>query len=459
MSKRRLYFPFGSFCLDVNQYYPPSTILSFNNEQTNLFASILKLNLLTTLPVSQYRYAILYILNFNQLLGSGSQVRQLSDSELDLSFQLSQLDSNTTLNNIYKNLLDSSSNVMSSVSKNEIKFLYVNCWKDIDSFADTQLKRKLTEIQFNEIVDKICSELKSNYYPHKNLTHTLLSQSFTLIDDLICDGKINLLCKVSNKPLQFTVSSRMTSTGATTCVKPDGIEIKFSDCFSILKDDVIYQNSGLPCKGPLQCIVVTMMHELVHVLVQIVCSFRGKKLLQRDDDTDSDDTDDDSTYNNSNAMSNNLDQKVYSSHGVLFKSLAYYYFGLTDIKHSMFKSGHARTGKLAAKLETLTISANSIISQSSGPSGPSGPLGSGQLGPLGPLESGPLGSLQLLSQSQKGLKQRQTKATFNVNQKVRFTTPKLGTIKAVIVSLGPKRAKVQLADGQRYYVGYEHLQI
>ena len=68
------------------------------------------------------------------------------------------------------------------------------------------------------------------------------------------------------------------------------------------------QSGGLECKTPLECLQLTLEHEMIHLAIQE--TYHSKRYL---------------------------DQKIYSAHGALFKDLVNAYFGQTKSTHNIGK--------------------------------------------------------------------------------------------------------------------------
>lgn len=427
---KRIYLPSSIISVNLPQFYSPSAILSLSEDHVNVFAQVLHLSELPQLERSQYKYAILYILNLNSCLGQNSTIQKLSESDLDLAFRFSNFSPQTTLHQLNQYLFDTPSNILRPT--NQIKFLYQSVWKKLDNLPAIPLDLQGLRDALHSKIDAIESQV-APLFTDRQLSPELMKKSSELIDVELCQGQINLLCQLAGKLLEFSVSKRMTSKGGTTRVNANSFEIKLSNSFSILKDDEYYLNSGVKCKGPLRCFLVTLMHELVHVLVKLVIYFKlkecspldGSSNLSLEANSSKFDLIDEQVNNVGNSLGM-LDSKIYSSHGVLFKAIAYYYFGLTECTHSMFSNNQARP--LESEAGQNLSSTSSLASVISGTSGRCG-------------------------RSQTSDNSERIKSQLSIGERV-FITLKEGRVYGNIIKLNPKRAIVRLTDTREFNVHY-----
>lgn len=130
-------------------------------------------------------------------------------------------------------------------------------------------------------------------------------------DIMFFDGQIKEFIEKTNTTLLFSVSNANKTAGYCKrkgCIRT--ISLAWNVFKNIFEKDEkeIHQSNGLRCKNRLECLQLTLEHELVHLLIGM--SPFVPKMLDK----------------------NNT---IYSSHGKLFKALVFSYFGHTKVVHSL----------------------------------------------------------------------------------------------------------------------------
>lgn len=130
-------------------------------------------------------------------------------------------------------------------------------------------------------------------------------------DIIFFDGQIKEFVEKTNTTLLFSISNANKTAGYCKrkgCVRT--ISLAWTVFGSIFeKDDKeVHQSNGLKCKNRLECLQLTLEHELIHLLIGM--SPFVPKMKDKND-------------------------KIYSSHGKLFKGLVFSYFGHTKVVHNL----------------------------------------------------------------------------------------------------------------------------
>lgn len=153
----------------------------------------------------------------------------------------------------------------------------------------------------------------------KNLTSNDIQVMFNLYDKEFFDGKIKGNLNKLNAKLTFDTSNAMTSA-AGKCTSPKCVKTGCS--FNIRMSNAILLNlfkrgepflktNGIKCTDRLTCLQLVFEHELIHLAIRS------------------------SPYSPSSKIKGD---KIYSSHGKLFKDLVYAYFKHTGVTHSLLNN-------------------------------------------------------------------------------------------------------------------------
>ena len=167
-------------------------------------------------------------------------------------------------------------------------------------------------------------QLINNYFARFKLMNTknfnIISENnvsllIKLYDKLFFNGLLDKLLSKQDGMLnvEFSKATRVAgSCGKTGCDITIKIAVGILQGLFLNPSVKDYTNSGLKCFNRLECLQLTIEHELIHALIELTpdVSRRGRT---------------------------NPHDKIYSAHGQLFQDLARAYFGHTDFRHELGK--------------------------------------------------------------------------------------------------------------------------
>jgi len=111
----------------------------------------------------------------------------------------------------------------------------------------------------------------------------------------------------------LSISNRFTVKASQCAISRNSVECKYAITMSRsvfaklnLEENQVTKSGGLVCKSRLNCLQLVLEHELIHLIMGYYYPNRKQ-----------------------------LDEKIYSSHGLLFKSLVKNYFGQTESTHQI----------------------------------------------------------------------------------------------------------------------------
>lgn len=161
---------------------------------------------------------------------------------------------------------------------------------------------------------RVTKHLMKRYKNNIKLSTQFLQDMFDAYDKLFCGYYIRDTLKEKNSTLKFEVSKRHTSV-AGQCAKEGcrytiRVSAKTFERISFPSADTFYINNGLKCYSLLECLQMTLEHELIHLLIYLV-PLSG----------------DLSVY------SERQRREILAPHGELFKCLAHGIFGHTSFHH------------------------------------------------------------------------------------------------------------------------------
>lgn len=180
-----------------------------------------------------------------------------------------------------------------------------------DSVSDENRREKVYDAcQKKAIIKPMFTSLKKKHLKH----------IYDLYDELVYNGELGRKLREKNKEIRFQLSKGTEKSRIGGWCKPtnEGFIINFpKTLFESLVCPV--KNSGIVCQNRLLSLMVTLEHEMTHLIIFLF----GKYKKKRDDPSG-----------------------IYTTHGKLFRYLTHYYFGHTEYHHHMGDGDPSKWTKL-----------------------------------------------------------------------------------------------------------------
>lgn len=287
--------------------------------------SIYSLNILMSIFDVMDLYNLLIVMYSNQILSEINGI-QLNDPifqklvKIDQQFLLEKyqsvfgpIDYADIIINLYHNtkilqdfnIVDQTTTTESNLPAIEIKDIPI-------SYPIKKSLPKNLIISNRKLINKrVSKQLFGGNSNPVNLNPSDIKYITDLYDTLYFNGNINKLLKQQNCTLEFGISTATQSAGfhrKKGCVSKIAIAWPvFKNLFKNNNVNESYESNGIRCYNRLECIQLTLEHELIHLLIRL--SPEVPKIIKKRD-------------------------RIYSPHGLLFKDLARAYFGHTGVTHS-----------------------------------------------------------------------------------------------------------------------------
>lgn len=308
MATTILLSPVGLFSLSVPQKYRVDDILDLNDSTVKTFADLLHL------PKAK-RYQILYSLAINNLLllpnnddvlewiqKRRSAIELVDDliSIDDLSFRSVVYDLTFTgkRSSMFR-MLDSLT-VHSRLT--ELSSTFANTFHIFPNKFVGGSERITDHDKFRE---KIRLSIESNFI----LSEVTLEQTFNLIDEIYFSQLLKYRLQAAGKKISFKISYQMTSCAGSLKSKEKEYIITIASKLNEVLGNKL--NSGIKINGPVDAFIVTLQHEMTHLIVHLEMDRLGIK-------SDSENPD-------------------FKSHGPIFKDIGLRFFNLTESCHHLFE--------------------------------------------------------------------------------------------------------------------------
>jgi len=315
--------PTGLISLNVSQKYQVDEILDLDDTIIKTFAEILHLS-------ESKRYPIIYTLALNNLLITPST---------DVNCSLEWVHINRQILMIMDELLVSENGEfkiphygLSFTGKRSGLFnllsLVIKTIKNPSNIGLFERSFHLSPAKFIggsdridnhlEFRNKIKTAIQSNFI----LNETMIETTFNLIDKFYFSDLLRYRLQAAGKKLLFRISHQITSTAGS--MKNKFHQNEYIITIAAKLNEVIGNklSSGISVNGPIDAFIVTLQHEISHLIVSLEMDRLGI--------TSSDLTD------NSKKLSINPD--AFKSHGSIFQNISERFFGLTERTHHLFES-------------------------------------------------------------------------------------------------------------------------
>lgn len=328
--------PRGLTSLTIPQKYRVDDILDLDQDTIKSFASILHT------PESKY-YQVLYTLAINNLLITPS-----SDNLVN-AFENINLDNNpSSLRWIQKNrnvLTAMDELIVSEGSSFKIPIyglsftgkrsgifhLFSNILgrvtepPSISSFERSFYILPDKFIGGTERIDdqnKFRATIRSAIEANFILNDTIVEQTFNLIDQTYFSGLLKYRLQAAGKKISFRISNQMTRTAGSMTDKSS--EKEYVITISARLNEVLGNklSSGISVNGPIDAFIVTLQHEIIHLIVHLEMDRLGI--------TSTDLTDKNKILP--------ISADSFKSHGAIFQNIGERFFGLTERTHSLFET-------------------------------------------------------------------------------------------------------------------------
>lgn len=289
--------PNGLIQLTQLQTWDWSQILDSDPSTLSQFVTILKL------PADNPRYNILYTLALNKLLNqsltwvkSHRSVIKFLDT---LPLQTSQF--GVTISGKLSDIFQ----MIDSWGKESPPDLFEKSFALIPEFF---------QLDYNDGITRDYSGLRAavrrEIEPHFSLTPPIIEKTVNVIDELYFSGLIKYRLIAANKNIQYRTSDKMTKCAGSLS---SGDENTYILSLAAKIDQTISggKGSGVVCQDKIDAFIVTVQHELIHLIVRLEMLRLG--------------------------IDSNNDAGIYSSHGKLFKYLSNKFFGLTEATHDLYE--------------------------------------------------------------------------------------------------------------------------
>ena len=307
----------GILNLQINQQYRVDDILNLDNNTVKAFCDILNLNEIK-------RYQILYSLAINNLLivpDSQSTPLQWIKNK---SYILKTMDDILITSKNDNSYALSLYNLSLTGKRSDIFRMLDNIVGDKVSLSHFERSFHILPNTFiggyNRItdLDEFRNKIKALIEPNFALNEVILEKTFKLIDELYFNNLMKYRLQAAGKKISFRISDKMVGTAGSMTSKKDGYIIAISNKLSEVLGNK--NNSGIIINGPIDAFIVTLQHEITHLIVYLEIDRLG--------------------------LDNTGD---FSSHGLHFKDISLRYFGLTERTHCLFESGDALEQKMPVK--------------------------------------------------------------------------------------------------------------
>lgn len=338
---KSLLTPQGIVNLTIPQLYRVSDILDFDDASISAFAKMLYLS-------EPKRYQILYTLAVNNLLtvptdlisgianlsitgaspGSLSWVLKNRETLILMDSLITQGNNNTLVIQKY--------NLTFTGKRSDLFGLILNF-----TATSTVPLNKSFEQSFHLLPDKFIgstdrigdhnafrASIRKQIEPGFTLNTQTIERTFQLIDQVYFANLLKYRLLASGKTISFYISNRMVGTAGSMSSKDSVNEYEIT--ISSRLEDVLGAKSGngVVCEGPIDAFIVTLQHEMTHLIVHLEMDRLGI-------------TNVDLITKNKNLTVN---PSHFSSHGLIFQSIAERFFGLTERTHRLFEKGEGNDG-------------------------------------------------------------------------------------------------------------------
>lgn len=284
----KLLIPNGLVDISVPFKYSLQDLLQQEGDFYDTFISLLQLP-----SGKNKRYFVLYTLAINNLL-----VDKLSNQERRILQYLDEVDLPISSSQLYTLLLNARADP-------EISPL-------LSFEASFHLSPNKFILPIQEKIDnpfELRAQILNKIFSNFILSPATLQNMYEQIDSLYFENLLSYRLLAAHKSLEFRVSTKMIRTAGSMTTKPDKYVIAISERIHQVLDQKKI-GLGIVCNGAIDCILVTLQHELVHLIVAL-----EKERLKIPDERTG----------------------IYSSHGVLFSGIAENFFGLTERTHRFFE--------------------------------------------------------------------------------------------------------------------------
>lgn len=160
---------------------------------------------------------------------------------------------------------------------------------------------------------KILSAIQPNFA----LNDLMIEQTFNLIDQLYFSQLLKYRLQAAGKKISFKVSYQMSSSAGNMKSKGKEYIISISSRLTEVLGNKL--NSGININGPIDAFIVTLQHEITHLIVHLEMDRLGVT----------------------------SDNESFKSHGPVFKDIGLRFFGLTERTHSLFEEGEVLTPQVS----------------------------------------------------------------------------------------------------------------
>lgn len=310
--------PQGMVPLTISQKYRVEDILDLDDATAKTFASILRLG------ETSSRYQILYSLALNDLL-------IVSSGDLNEAFRNLSLGSNS-LEWVQKNrqtlmtmeqIVSEGANFkiplygLTFAGKRSGLFHLISSMSAEHKISDSFERsfhvspNKFTSERINDhesVRSKIRSAIESNF----TLNDAMIERTFNLIDQTYFSGILKYRLQAAGKRISFRVSHQMIKTAGSMTSKHT--EKEYVIAIAAKLNEVLGNrlSSGISVNGPVDAFIVTLQHEITHLIVHLEMDRLG---IDPNDKSDQ-----------------------FKSHGTLFKDIGERFFGLTERTHRLFEA-------------------------------------------------------------------------------------------------------------------------
>ena len=156
--------------------------------------------------------------------------------------------------------------------------------------------------------EKIRNTIEHNFI----LNDTTIEKTFDLIDEIYFSGLLKYRLQASGRKFSFRVSNQMTRTAGSMTDKL--YEKEYVITISARLGEVLGNklSSGIRINGPVDAFIVTLQHEITHLIVYLEIERLG--------------------INTTNLPDN------FKSHGPVFQNIGERFFGFTERTHRLFEA-------------------------------------------------------------------------------------------------------------------------
>lgn len=324
--------PQGLLSVSISQKYQVDNILNLDDTTIKTFGGILQLD-------NQSRYQILYALALNNLL-------TVPSDDLTRAFQNLNLVGPNSLQWIQKNrsilmamdelIVSEGSNFkvplygLTFTGKRSGLFYFLSNAVNRENVVSNDSFERSFHVFPDKFIggsdkisdhegfrEKVRSAIEANFI----LNDTTIEKTFNLIDQVYFSGLLKYRLQAAGKRISFRVSNQMTRTAGSMTHKPR--EKEYVIAISGRLTEVLGNklSSGIRINGPVDAFIVTLQHEIVHLIVYLEMDRLG--------------------------ISSNTNNKYFRSHGLHFQNIGERFFGLTERTHRLFEGESESEGEPA----------------------------------------------------------------------------------------------------------------